>query len=442
MAQHLWDFGLDATFNGLQPTTLGQHFTDQHFLLHLLLRPFVTWIGLAVGTKTFVVLLLCVVIGLFAYLLKQLGTSAWWVGAILLATCNPWLFRLHLVKATPLALILIWLALLAVQKRSWLVLVISFLYVWSHGGFVLLPIILAIWSISKTISTWHWNWRDYLPVGYSMVGICAALLLQPGLPNNLLFYWEQLVQIGAVNYQHIIGVGGEWYPYDPGHLWAGHILLVVAVCIGLTVHIAQRRKWSTAQLAFTGYVIFFTLLTFKSKRYVEYLSPMLAGVAALYLHSLWTTSWQRWRISAYLPLIAIWIVIIPVWLTGVTSLKADLADGQALNNFSGVAQYLNQLPPDQVIAPSDWDDFPALWRGAPFQRYLIGLDPTFLYLMDAERYDAWKRLTLGETISNTDLDRIAADYYVVAKDHRAMYQQLTELGLQDVYSDVDAWVMR
>ena len=95
------------------------------------------------------------------------------------------------------------------------------------------------------------------------------------------------------------------------------------------------------------------------------------------------------------------------------------------------------------MAPSDWDDFPALWYWAPQQSFLVGLDPTFLYRADANRYMAWKNLTLGEANDPSQaVATIAADYYVVTKDHTAMYQQLMTADSLVVYEDGEVWVMK
>ena len=132
----------------------------------------------------------------------------------------------------------------------------------------------------------------------------------------------------------------------------------------------------------------------------------------------------------------------PLVLTDLATLRGDLSDGQQLTELVGVGAYLNQLPSNQLIAPSDWDDFPLLWRHAPNQQFLIGLDPTFLYLANPARYEAWKVLTLGESTQiPLDLATIQADYYVVMKDHPAMYRQLKTVA-KVVYEDDEAYVMQ
>ncbi len=447
MAQNIVQFGLADHFTGLQPTTLGQHFTDHHLLMHVVMYPFVTWIGPVIGTKVFIVLALVGVLTLFAWMLKRLGTPAWWAATILLAVCNPWIFRLQLIKATPLALILIFCAVLALHvKRPLWLLGISAIYVLSHGGFILLPLLGGIWCISETIVSWRGvrqvQWKPYLAVAYTLLGAALTLLIHPAFPQNLLFYWEQIVQIGAVNYQHIIGVGGEWYPYDPAALWFGHLPLILAGGVGVALHIIRRERFTVAQLAFAGYTLLFVLLTLKSKRYVEYVSPMLAASVGLYLQSAWRIQFTQWRLAAFIPVAGVIIVLTPVILSDLAGVRADLADGQAVEYLSGAGAYLASLPDGQTIAPSDWDDFPAIWRGAPQQQYLIGLDPTFLYLANTERYQAWKALTLGESITTTDLDLIDAQYYLVVKDHKKMYQHLTELGAVVTYEDGEAWVLK
>ena len=51
MALLIRDQGVIHTFPWLDLTVLGQHYTDQHFLYHVLLIPFVTWFPPLVGLK-------------------------------------------------------------------------------------------------------------------------------------------------------------------------------------------------------------------------------------------------------------------------------------------------------------------------------------------------------------------------------------------------------
>jgi hypothetical protein len=132
------------------------------------------------------------------------------------------------------------------------------------------------------------------------------------------------------------------------------------------------------------------------------------------------------------------VVLVPVVIQEIITAKTDLQSGQALTYLHGAGEFLDTLPPGQVVAPSDWDDFPALWRAAPHQQFLIGLDPTFLYLANPTRYEAWRALTLGE---DNDVDTVGADYYVVAKDHKSMHKHLVKIDAVTVYEDDEAWVL-
>lgn len=434
MATHVLEFGLESQFTGLAPTTLGQHFVDQHFLLHALLVPFIWLMTPVVGTKVLVIVLVLVCLGTFVWMLRTLHWRGWWVAVALLAVTNPWLFRLNLIKATPLALTLLWLSIIALTKKQyWWLGLISAVYVWTHGGFILLPLIVLAWCMTQ---------RTIMPLLYTLGGIAVALLFHPAFPDNLYFYWEQLVQIGMVNYQSSIGVGGEWYPYNPGNLLFGQALLIVACCLVVVLHIAWRRRLSSDQLFFVLTTVGMTLLTLKSRRYVEYLSPFLAATVASFLPQLpLLRHGIKTHLITLLPACVMVMAAVPITLFGLSGLQRDVHDGQPTDYLRGVGAYL-ETQPVGLVAPSDWDDFPALWYGAPRHSYLIGLDPTFLYRADANRYTAWKNLTLGEAADPSQaVTTIAADYYVVVKDHDSMYQQLLTAGGQVVYQDDEAWVL-
>lgn len=442
MATQLGEFGLIGQFSGLAPTTLGQHFVDQHWLLHALLIPFIQIMTPVVGAKVFVIILVLVCLGTFAWLLRTLHWRGWWLAVGVLALTNPWLFRLNLIKATPLALTLLWLSIVVlVKKRYWWLGLIGALYVWTHGGFILLPIIVGVWCLTH---------RTIKPLLYTVVGISLALLLHPAFPDNLYFYWEQFIQIGVVNYQNSIGVGGEWYPYDPGSLLFGQALLLTALISGVTGLITFRQRLNSTQLFFLLVTVGFVVLTLKSRRYIEYLSPFLAATAAGFVLSLVGAIRElplqylsvKKMLPFMLPACVMVMAAVPVTLAGLSGLQRDIHDGQPTDYLQGAGQYL-ETQPTGIVAPSDWDDFPALWYRAPQQSFLIGLDPTFLYRADANRYMAWKNLTLGEANDPSQaVATIAADYYVVTKDHTAMYQQLMTAGSIVAYQDEEAWVMK
>ena len=120
-------------------TTLSDNYTDHHFLYHLYLIPFVNYLPPLVGVKIAHALLAALVIVTFFWLLIKLNVrGAFWYTGLLFFSPSL-IFRLSLVKAQPLALILFFIGIyLILARRYYWLLALAFIYVWSYGGWILL----------------------------------------------------------------------------------------------------------------------------------------------------------------------------------------------------------------------------------------------------------------------------------------------------------------
>ena len=122
----------------MQDSTLAEHFTDQHFLYHWLLVPF-----LPLGDDLLAVKLATVVFGavfflLLYFLLKQWRArwpAVFWL-ALLISTA--FIYRIGLVKANTVSLVFLLLLLWLLDRRKvWLVGLLGFFYVWLYGGWII-----------------------------------------------------------------------------------------------------------------------------------------------------------------------------------------------------------------------------------------------------------------------------------------------------------------
>ena len=445
MAQLLAEQGIIRDFVWLPYTTLAQHYIDQHWLFHLLLLPFVIGPFPFIGTKIFTILLGTAMVLTFAWLLKSLHLRWWWLVTAVLVLTNAFTFRLNLVKATPLALILLCLGIWCLHKRwfGWLV-AVSAVYVWTYGGFAMLGIVTVVWVISDLrhiVSLLR-------PLAAVVFGFTIGLVLNPYFPNNLYFYWDQLVQIGIINYQDTIGVGSEWYPYAPAGLVMDALLLCMLAVSGVVSLIVQRKRWLQLDWFALGIWLVGLILTLKSRRYVEYFGPFTALAAAIWLNSLPPiTAW--WRKLSYRPwshalgamglVMCIVMAVIPVVLNDVRNNAIDVRAGTPWNKYRAASQWLQQhAPPGSKILHSDWDDFPSLFYYNRSQHYMAGLDPTFMYRADQDRYWLWVRLTTGKYRGDVDaaLTTLAVAYVVIEQDHGAMFDLIEPAKrTQLVYSD-------
>ena len=68
---------------------------------------------------------------------------------------------------------------------------------------------------------------------------------------------------------------------------------------------------------------------------------------------------------------------------------------------------------------TDWDDFPRLFFYNTQNTYLIGLDPTYMQLYDAELYALWEEITRGdvEQPSSQIFGDFGAEYVITDLRH-------------------------
>ena len=77
-------------------------------------------------------------------------------------------------------------------------------------------------------------------------------------------------------------------------------------------------------------------------------------------------------------------------------------------------------------------------------RYIIGLDPTFMHNYDADLHDRWAALTArGESddLLSFMKDELGTRYALIEKDHGAMESTFAQnVYFELVYEDSEAWV--
>ncbi|MBI3963737.1 MAG: hypothetical protein HY341_01940 [Candidatus Kerfeldbacteria bacterium] len=487
MALLIRDHGIVQDFPWLPFTTLADSYIDQHLLYHFLLIPFTLVGDPIVGGKLATVVLAAGTVTVFAWVLRRLHVwaPALWV-AVLLAT-NPFVFRVSLAKTSALSLIILFLAfwLLVSYRHRWL-LVVSFGYVWTYGGFALLPLIATVYAVVALVldafrrRRWvPWAWlmgvvnpssrrsRWFRPLtlqpvrawGAVLLGTVAGVVLHPSFPTNLTFYWHQLVQIGIINYRDTIGVGGEWYAYAFLDLLANNVFVTIALVLGLVLFLIHFRRQTRVSTTLLILAVFFFMLTLRSRRFVEYYVPfaMLFGAYVITLTRPavdWRSIRQQLRdftrerrivtalIVGYL-LIAVPTIVV----RDMVSNRRSFEQGFPITKFKSAMTWLRAVSrPGDIVFHSDWDEFPILFYYNDQNRYIAGLDPTFLYVADPDRYWAWVNVTTGAGVPDllgTLQQAFGASYVFLEKDHTAMDALVrAEPKLKLIYEDAEAKIYR
>ncbi|HLD28167.1 MAG TPA: hypothetical protein VJB67_00985 [Patescibacteria group bacterium] len=498
MAELMSQEGVILDFPYFQFTTLRDSYTDHHFLYHIFLIPFVRLLPPMIGAKIAHVLLDCLVLITFFWLLNKLKVKGAFWYAILLLLIEPFIFRLGLVKAQPVSLIIIFVGVyLILTRRYWWLALMSFVYVWAYGGWFLYLILALLYvfilSLDNALIEMRGGWlrqtvaklgikrrhafKKFIKVFWMNIfslphlklvlsvfgGTGLGVLINPYFPKNLYFFWIQIINIGIVNYQQVIGVGNEWYPFLFSNFLRGMVIPLVLSLLALVVFLTHHRKYSGAVKFLLAVYILFLVASLKARRNVEYLAPFSVIFAAV----IFSTGYQIREIRAGFILIKKqivkfyfyndWIsaflatVIVASAITVIVYLPIKevrtFKHGISFNYLKSASEFLTENSNSgDIVFHSDWDDSPILFYHNHKNYYIVGLDPTFMYLANKDLYFKWSEVTLGQrlpTMYDIIKNDFGARYVLVSKDHKDFIRNLnSNFNFENVYEDDEAIVYR
>jgi hypothetical protein len=448
--------GLKPAFPWLPLTILNpREYYDHHFLYHVFLVPF-TYGDLRIGAKWSAVIFASVAfLCIWLLLDKQHVPYAplWALG--LMAVSEAFLFRMSIPRAQSLSLAILaiglhWLLTGKHFRLIWL----GFIFVWLYNAFPLLlgiagAYVLAVWLTERRLNV--------LPLVYSSVGIALGLILNPYFPYNLIFVFQHIVpkllETTAIN------VGNEWFPYSTGQLLSNSPLGLLAFISGiLALGLVGRRMDARTATAFL-LVCLFGLMLFQSRRFIEYF-PAFALIFAAFS---WSPLIDRSKYKGSsldhneqeIPAIRtkwslkptiLFIFLVPgMWIT-FNAAKANLQHSTPHQRYASASAWLeaNTLAGERVFQ-TDWDDFPLLFFHNTYNTYLVGLDPTYMQLYDAELYDLWVDITQGrvENLADVIPANFGAFYVLTDLQHEGFLNQAEKDPLLvEVYRDSDAVIFQ
>lgn len=436
-------------FKSLPLTTLNESdYADHHYLFHVMLIPF-TFGDIRVGAKMAAVVFSSLgITSLFALLVAYKVPYRWLWLAPMLASSEPFLYRMSMTRAPALSLVLLGIGTYLLFKRKLLWFgVLSFLFVWSYSLF---PLILAF-AAAYTISIYLAERRiDFAPVIVCAAGIVAGLMINPYFPENIWLFRDHLMMKLTAAYS--VDVGIEWYPYESWTLLSSSGLAFSVFIAALIAFDWRSRSQNIKPLFFLIIAVIFLVMTFKSRRFIEYWPPFAVLFAAFtFGPKLSNFRWEdvghmRDRViaSATAATLAIaCIAAMEMFVMGARAAVKSEADPEAYKDAS--RWIAENVPKGSVIFNTDWDDFPMLFYYNPDYAYVVGLDPTYLYDRNPELWRLYERITLGRESNPAPLirDRFGAEYVFTDNDHTAFLSEAENSGdFEIVYVDSDTTILK
>lgn len=460
IAQLIRDNGAPITdFPWMQYATIGQRYVDHHFLYHVALIPFISALDPILGMKLATIGFGALAIILFFIILQRWRVPYPFIWALVLLSANPFVFRIGLAKAPAISFLFLFGGfILLVHRHYGALFLLSFFFVWSYGGFLLLPLLALVYCTTLFILNRKkkYFWREPLQLFATVaVGTIAGLCIHPYFPLHLQLFWEQLVQIGIINYSDAITVGAEWSAATIGDqiARAPQIWAVAVYAAGFALW--ARKRLSARTISACIFALGTIAFTAKSQRYIEYAVPWTLLASLLLLrdtHGLTplkrAPQWFRALPKKPLSTIALFVlflgystwIIAGVGLYQVRSTASHLHDGIPTTHGQAVSLWLQQnTNPGELVFHSDWDIFPELFYYNTHNTYIIGLDPTFMLLYNPEAHEQWVNITTGkggidtyDTIVNTFGSRVV----LIEQENTAMQNLIQQDSrFKRVYQD-------
>jgi hypothetical protein len=438
MAALIRQYGMRVPFTWLPLSILNQDaFYDHHLLYHVYLSFFAggsdqamivaaKWASIFMPAAAFVAIW---------WLLRgqQVHYAAIWTLG-LFAVSEAFLYRLSMPRAQAASLLVLALGLhwLLQRKFVWLI-PLGFLYVWLYNAFPLLVVIAVVYAVAAFLTERRIEWQAVI---YPGVGIVLGLIINPYFPQNITFIVNHLApKIGELGAR----VGNEWYPYDTWVLIQNGGFAIAAFVFGAFALIWRGQKFDRATLTAFGLAVFFGLLTFKSRRFIEYFPAFALIFAALSMSPWLDRAAGSDRAKRLIPIGLLAILIAPLIIT-LTRARSVMADQSKPAETYAAASYwiARHAEPGALIFQTDWDDFPRLFFYNSANTYTIGLDPTYMQVYDAALYDDWVRITQGkvEQPGAQIRSRFGGEYVITDLQHTAFLKQAgRDPDLKEVFRD-------
>ena len=423
--------GFINNFPWLQFTIWKDNFSDFHFLFHILLVPF-TYGDLIFGAKLATIIFNSLVFLVFYWILKQnkIKFSFFWT-ILLFCASQIFIFRLNLLKTQSISIIFLFLGFyLIIKKKYFLLFVLSFLYSWTYGAsLILLFFIFSFFCLNLFIN----RKADLKLLIYSGIGLLGGLIINPYFPKNFYYLYIQIFKAGIF---HSIPVGMEWFPItDLANFARANLLVLICFAIGITSSVITRSGTTKQSRENTGlprspysgsfamtkeqadrndkkvilyslFIIslFFFVLTLKANRFVEYWVPFTVLFGAFGADSLTRLSLPPSLQSSPMTLkkqtnkkiIKFFTAITLLGLVSANISYASWAIDQGIkyDQYKDAAEWLNKnTPQGSIVFNANWGDFPQLFFYNHHNYYIIGMDPTFMYAADPQKYWLWRHIS-------------------------------------------------
>lgn len=475
--QTLWESikskAFPPAFPWLPLTTLNSRdYVDHHLLFHIFQIPFASSSDPRLGAKIASAFFGGLAVLSCYWLLLRYRVRYGLVWLIALLACSaPFLFRMNMAKAPPLAIVYLVIAIhLFFKKKYWPLLPLALIFTWTYDLFVLLLMATFFWVITIAITEHRFEWR---PLLYVIVGCAAGMVINPYFPHNFQLLAEH-IQIKLTASDFNTKVGSEWYPYDSWEFLGNSAVACIAMLVGYIAFEPSERRRGHYPIFFLLLSTALMIMTARWKRIAEYWPPFAILFAGFSLQP-WLAGFRPYltRLPAEIleeltpffdrevprpkeesdlrdviratGVVSVALVLSVFLFFNLRATMKEIGQSEPHDHYRAGAEWLRtHVPPGQIVFNTDWDDFPRLFYYDPTHNYVTGLDPSYLFDKDPNLSQLYDRITLGREEDPGPLirDRFGARYVFTDNEHHDFSDHARLSGWFDiVYEDRECTIL-
>ena len=391
--------GFVKEFPWAKHTILSENYADIQILFRILLIPF-TFFGLTLGAKLASILFSAIAFIIFYWFLNKnrIRYPFFW-SLLYLFTSSALMFRFLLPRQMPLVIALLILTIYFLQKRKYLFLAItSFVFVSIHSSFVFQILIIILFVISEKIFSKKVDLKLLL---YPFVGMILGLVINPYFPNNILLLFTQIFKVNLI--ANLFNV--EWKPWTLFEFIKNNILVLLFILVSLFL-VFKNKKITKIQTLYFSLTIFFLVYTLLSRRMQEFLVPF-SILALAFLFNDYYDRISKIKFYNVIKISAVLILVIAA-LLNFTLLRQDITNNDFVHNYDNCADWMkNNIPKNSLVFTNAYA-FPYLFFKNSDIIYTHGIDLTYSYLYEPEKFERYMEVLEGTAKGNEDY--IVKDY--------------------------------
>jgi hypothetical protein len=387
------------------------NFFDKDWLFHIYLIPF-TLFGKLTGGKLAILTAGFIACISWGVLLKSLKIKNIFLSLIIMLSCYGFYSRMFMCRGHLLSIVFFPICLACIIKRKQILLfVFTLLYSLAYAGsWQILPLALLFDFVMYVLDKEKFSIKKCTTLP-AFLAIFASVIFNPYFPNNVNglivqnFFVLKTKWFGNGNI--VFNLGNEFNPISSRRLYTWYLLFFVLLFITLG-NFFKSWKEKDSNTVYLGLltIVYFTLSVI-SVKFSDYSVPVGFTFFAIF--------WDRWlsdkKSNSKSNKVLIYSIYIILFIYIVMSVRsnADKEPEYEVPLYSGATEWLvqnlpenqkkgNEINPKLIVFTGGWDDAPMLFYGAPQYKYLIFLDPCFMYTFSPDKYLEWQKIVEGRNI--------------------------------------------